>query len=136
MNVHFSSKTPEWSTPQAVFYALDSEFKFTLDPASTDENAKCARHYTQEQDGLSQSWENERVFVNPPYGRVIGAWVKKMAEGGAEVCVGLLPARTDTKWFHEHILGKAEVRFVKGRLKFGGCTNSAPFPSMICVWRG
>ena len=133
-NVHFSSKTPEWSTPQEVFDALNSEFAFTLDPASTDENAKCKKHYTQEQDGLAQSWEGERVFVNPPYGRVIGAWVQKMSEGGASVCVALLPARTDTRWFHDYILGKAELRFLRGRLKFGGSKSSAPFPSMICVW--
>lgn len=134
MNVHFSSKTTEWATPQAVFDRLHAEFSFTLDPAATEENAKCARFYTAEQDGLAQSWEHERVFVNPPYGRVIGAWVEKMATGGATVCVGLLPARTDTRWFHTWILGHAEIRFLKGRLKFGDSAQSAPFPSMICVW--
>lgn len=134
MNVHFSSKTPEWSTPQEVFNALNKEFRFTLDPASTDENAKCEKHYTVADDGLSKSWRGERVFVNPPYGRVIGAWVQKMAEGGADVCVALLPARTDTRWFHEYIQGKAQIRFIRGRLKFGDCANSAPFPSMICIW--
>lgn len=134
-NVHFSSETPEWSTPQSVFDALNAEFAFTLDPASTHENAKCKKHYTREDDGLSKSWEGERVFVNPPYGRVIGAWVEKMAHGRANVCVGLLPARTDTKWFHEYILGKAEIRFIRGRLKFGDGKNSAPFPSMIVIWK-
>jgi len=135
MNVHFSSKTSEWSTPQGVFDALNKEFRFNLDPAATKENAKCKKFYTRADDGLSKSWRNKRVFVNPPYGRVISDWVKKMHEGGASVCVGLLPARTDTRWFHEHIYGKAEIRFIRGRLKFGGGKNSAPFPSMIVIWK-
>lgn len=135
MSVHFSSKTPEWATPQEVFDRLHAEFAFTIDPAATKENAKCARFYTAEQDGLAQDWSGERVFCNPPYGRVIGAWVEKMSRGGAIISVGLLPARTDTRWFHDHILGKAEIRFIRGRLKFGGCKNSAPFPSMVVIWR-
>ena len=134
MNVHFSSKTPEWATPQDVFDKLNIEFRFTLDPAATKKNAKCKRFYTTKENGLKQPWKDERVFVNPPYGRVIGAWVEKMATGGASVCVGLLPARTDTRWFHDYILGKAEIRFLRGRLKFGESKSSAPFPSMICVW--
>ncbi len=134
MNVHFSSKTPEWSTPQETFDALDKQFQFNLDVAATKENAKCKKFFTEKEDGLAQDWSGKRVFCNPPYGRVIGGWVKKCAEGGAAVTVALLPARTDTKWFHQYILGKAEIRFIKGRLKFGGCKNSAPFPSMICIW--
>lgn len=134
MNVHFSSNSPEWETPQAVFDALEKEFRFTLDPAATKKNAKCKRFFTKEENGWLQSWEGERVFCNPPYGREIGSWVQKMALGGAEVAVGLLPARTDTRWFHEYILGKAEIRFIRGRLKFGGSENPAPFPIMICVW--
>jgi site-specific DNA-methyltransferase (adenine-specific) len=135
MNVHFSSKTPEWATPQAVFDRLHAEFSFTLDPAATKENAKCRRFYTALENGLKQPWTGERVFCNPPYGRVIGAWVEKMATGGATVCVGLLPARTDTRWFHDWILDSAEIRFLKGRVKFGDGKQSAPFPSMVCVWR-
>lgn len=134
-NVHFSSKTDDWATPQDLFDKLDKEFHFTLDPCATKENAKCPKFYTREQDGLAQRWDMERVFCNPPYGRVIGDWVKKMAERNALVCVALLPARTDTRWFHDYILCKAEIRFIKGRLKFGGCKNSAPFPSMIVIWR-
>lgn len=80
--VHFSSATPEWATPQDTFDRLDSEFDFTLDPASTKENAKCSRFFTEEENGLIQSWEGERVFCNPPYGRVIGDWVNKCAGGG------------------------------------------------------
>lgn len=135
MAVHYSSKTPEWSTPQAFFDTLDAEFDFTLDPAATKENAKCKKFYTEEENGLKQDWKGERVFVNPPYGRVIGDWVKKMSESGAEVCVALLPARTDTRWFHQYIYGKAQVRLLKGRLKFGDSKTSAPFPSMVVVWK-
>lgn len=130
----FSSKTDLWSTPQATFDELDKEFHFTLDPCSTHENAKCEKHYTKEDDGLSKDWSGERVFCNPPYGREIGKWVKKCVESKSLV-VALLPARTDTKWFHEYIYGKAEIRFIKGRLKFGDSKNSAPFPSMVVIWR-
>jgi phage N-6-adenine-methyltransferase len=135
IQVHFSSQTPEWATPQYVFDELNSEFQFTLDPATTPENAKCQEHYTIKEDGLKQSWDGHRVFCNPPYGRVITNWVGKLATANTEISVGLLPARTDTKWFHEHILGKAEIRFIKGRLKFGGATTPAPFPSMVVVWK-
>jgi len=80
-NVHYSSKTPEWATPQSVFDSLNKEFKFTLDPAATKQNAKCKKFFTVKEDGLKQSWLGERVFCNPPYGRVIGDWVKKCAGG-------------------------------------------------------
>lgn len=132
----FSSKTGLWETPQDFFDELDQEFHFDLDVCALPENAKCARYYTPEQDGLSQPWAGT-CWCNPPYGREIGSWVRKgflsSVEGGATV-VMLLPARTDTRWFHEYIYGKAEVRFIKGRLKFGGSTNSAPFPSMIVIF--
>lgn len=135
--VLFSSQSDEWSTPQGFFEKLDAEFRFTLDPCSTDENAKCEKHYTREQDGLKQSWHGETVFCNPPYGREIGKWVEKCANearAGATV-VMLIPARTDTTWFHKHIYGQTEVRFIRGRLKFGGSRNSAPFPSMVVVFK-
>jgi site-specific DNA-methyltransferase (adenine-specific) len=131
----FSSKTDEWATPNYLFKELDNEFGLTLDPCADASNAKCANFFTKEQDGLKQDWSKHRVFCNPPYGRKIGLWVQKMATCGAEVAVGLLPSRTDTRWFHAYILNKAEIRFIKGRIKFGGGTNSAPFPSMIVVWR-
>lgn len=127
-----TSKTPEWATPQDFFDALDAEFSFTLDPCATAENAKCLKFYTREQDGLAQDWTGERVFMNPPYGREIGKWVKKAAEGG--LVVALLPARTDTRWFHDYIYGKAEIRFIKGRLRFNDA-DPAPFPSMVVVFR-
>ena len=134
----FSSTTEEWATPQDFFNALDAEFHFTLDPCSTDENAKCANHYTKEQDGLAQDWTGETVFCNPPYGREMPKWIKKCYEHytGGGIAVMLIPARTDTKAFHEYIYGKAEIRFIKGRLKFGGAHNSAPFPSMVVVFKG
>lgn len=135
MDVHFSSATDDWATPQAFFDALNKEFKFTLDPCASKSNAKCKKFFSEKENGLLQSWKGERVFMNPPYGRVIGDWVKKAATGGARVSVCLLPARTDTRWFHEYIYNKAEVRFIKGRLKFGDGKNSAPFPSMVVVFR-
>jgi phage N-6-adenine-methyltransferase len=132
----FSSKSGEYETPQELFDELDKEFHFTLDPCSTHENAKCEKHYTKEEDGLSQSWADETVFCNPPYGRELPKWIKKCYdESKRATVVMLIPARTDTKAFHEYILGKAEIRFLKGRLKFGGAINSAPFPSMIVIYR-
>ena len=134
--VMFSSKTDLWETPQDFFDDLDLEFHFDLDVCALPKNAKCGRYYTPEEDGLAQPWEGT-CWLNPPYGREIGRWVKKAADsatGGATV-VMLLPARTDTRWFHDYIYGKAEIRFVKGRLKFGGAKNSAPFPSMVVVFR-
>ena len=135
MNVHFSSKSNEWSTPQDFYDQLDKEFHFSLDVAADAGNAKCARYYTQADDGLAQSWDNTTVFCNPPYGREIGKWVKKASQAQGGVVVMLIPARTDTKYFHEYIYKKAEIRFLKGRLKFGGSKNSAPFPSMVVVFR-
>jgi site-specific DNA-methyltransferase (adenine-specific) len=135
----FSSKTDQWATPQDFFDALNKEFNFTLDVCATPENAKCQNYYTPEVDGLSQPW-NGNVWCNPPYGREIGSWVKRAfisaATGYANVVVMLLPARTDTQWFHKYIYGKAEIRFVQGRLKFGGHKNAAPFPSMVVVFGG
>ena len=134
----FSSATEEWATPDDFFRALDAEFHFTLDPCSTDDNAKCAKHFTKERDGLSQDWTGERVFCNPPYGREMPKWIAKCAEHGMRggVAVMLIPARTDTRAFHEYIYHKAEIRFIRGRLKFGGAKNNAPFPSMVVVFGG
>ena len=132
----FSSATGDWSTPQDFFDDANREFKFDLDVCASHENAKCARFYTRLDNGLGHSWKGYTCWMNPPYGREIGAWVKKAYEEGClgTTVVGLLPARTDTKWFHDYIYGKTEIRFVKGRLKFGGSKNSAPFPSMLIVW--
>lgn len=130
----FSSATDMWETPQNFFDELDKEFHFSCDVCATRENAKCAKFYTPEQDGLKQTWGGGTLWMNPPYGREIGKWVKKAAECNATV-VCLLPARTDTRWFHDYIYGKAEIRFVRGRLKFGNSCNSAPFPSMVVIFR-
>lgn len=135
--VLFSSKSDLWSTPQDFFNKLDQEFHFDLDVCALPENAKCGNYYTPEQDGLAQEW-NGTCWCNPPYGREVGKWVEKAylsACDGATV-VMLLPARTDTKWFHDYIYGKADVRFVRGRLKFGDSNNSVPFPSMVAVFKG
>lgn len=136
-NVHYSSKTDLWSTPQKLFDELNAEFHFTLDPCSTNENAKCAKFYTKNEDGLLQDWDNEIVFMNPPYGREIGKWVR-MADRTAQrggVVVALLPARTDTIWFQKNIYKKYEIRFLKGRLYFGDGTGRAPFPNMVVIFK-
>lgn len=130
------STTCEWATPQALFDALDAEFGFTLDPCATPANAKCTTFFTASDDGLAQSWAGYVVFLNPPYGRQIGRWVKKAYESALEgaTVVCLLPARTDTAWWHDHVM-KGEIRFVRGRLKFGDATSAAPFPSAVVVFR-
>jgi len=136
--VMFSSKKTEWETPRALFDELNREFGFTLDVCALPENAKCDLFFAPKTDGLSQSWKGHMCWMNPPYGREIGKWVKKAYEesqrGATVVC--LLPARTDTRWFHDYIYGKAEIRFLRGRIKFVGSENSAPFPSMIVIYRG
>lgn len=138
-NVMFSSATDQWATPQSFFNELHEEFTFTLDPCADEFNHKCEKYFTKEQDGLLQDWSGERVFCNPPYGRETQHWVRKcfdeVHEGGFPLAVMLIPARTDTRWFHEYIYKKAEIRFVKGRLKFGDSTNSAPFPSMVVIFK-
>lgn len=133
--VLFSSSTDNWATPQDFFDKLNDEFGFTLDPCADDTNHKCRLYFTKEQNGLVQDWGNHRVYCNPPYGRGIGEWVVK-CYCHRSLAVMLIPARTDTKWFHEYIYNKpnVEVRFVKGRLKFGNSTNSAPFPSMVVIF--
>lgn len=135
-SVHFSSATHEWSTPQKTFDELNAKWGFTLDVCATKENAKCAAFYTKESDGLTKRWAPNVCWMNPPYGREIGKWVQKAFEesqkGATVVC--LLPARTDTKWFHEYCT-RGSIQFIRGRLKFGDAKNSAPFPSMIVVFK-
>ena len=136
----YSSKSELWETPQAFFDDLDNLFHFTLDACALPENAKCEHYFTPEQDGLKQEWTGT-VWCNPPYGRNIGKWVEKAyktAKDKKALVVMLLPARTDTKWFHDfcYLNRYATVRFVRGRLKFGGARNSAPFPSMVVIFRG
>jgi site-specific DNA-methyltransferase (adenine-specific) len=131
-NVHFSSKTNEWSTPQDFFDELNKEFNFNLDPCATSQNHKCKLYYSS--GGLEKTWDNFRVFCNPPYGREIGKWVKKASEARGGIVVMLIPARTDTTYFHKYIYHKTKIRFLKGRLKFGG-KSSAPFPSMVVIFK-
>lgn len=134
--VMYSSKTDLWETPQDLFDELDNVFHFDLDVCALPENAKCDRYYTPEANGLVQVWEGV-CWCNPPYGRQVKHWVRKVlisSINGATV-VMLLPARTDTNWFHDYVLGHAEVRFLRGRLRFSG-KDRAPFPSMIVVFKG
>lgn len=134
----FSSKETEWATPQDLFDELDEVFHFTLDPCATSKNAKCSRFFTEVENGLEQDWSNSVVFMNPPYGRQIKHWVKKAYDesqkGSTVVC--LLPARTDTAWFQDYCLNADDLFFLRGRLKFGDSENSAPFPSVIVIFRG
>jgi site-specific DNA-methyltransferase (adenine-specific) len=136
LRVHFSSATCECATPQWFFDALDQEFGFTLDPCATAENAKCKRYFTIAEDGLKRSWDGEMVFMNPPYGRTIGKWMRKAYEAtrANAIVVCLVPARTDTEWWHSYAM-RGEIRLLKGRLKFGGAKSSAPFPSAVVVLR-
>ena len=134
----FTSNKHDYSTPQDFFDKLNAEFHFTLDPCATAENAKCKRFFTPEQDGLAQWW-NGNVFMNPPYGREIGRWMKKAYEEcilchNCTVVVCLVPSRTDTRWWHEYATKANEIRFHMGRLKFDG-KNPAPFPSAVVIYR-
>lgn len=140
--VAYSSQRMDWETPTALFDQLDAEFHFTLDAAASHDNHKCSRYFTVEDDGLTQSWAGETVFCNPPYGRELARWVEKAwreAQAPGTTVVLLIPARTDTRWFHSYIHRRAEVRFLKGRIKFetgGVAGDSAPFPSMVVVMGG
>ena len=136
MEVHFSSKTDMWATPQKFFDKYNEKYRFTLDPCATSDNAKCPIYFTEADDGLKQQWTGS-VWMNPPYGREIIKWMKKAYEsslqGATVVC--LVPSRTDTKWWHDYAM-KGEIEFIKGRLKFGDAKNSAPFPSAVVVFKG
>ena len=138
IEVMFSSKSDEWATPQHIFDELNNEFRFDLDVCANASNRKCENYYSIEQDGLLQDWSGHRVFCNPPYSN-IAEWVKKAfyeTKNKNTLVVLLIPARTDTRYFQNYIYNRSEIRFVKGRLKFGNSKNSAPFPSMIVIFRG
>ena len=136
MNVHFSSATDLWATPLDFFKKYDGVYKFELDVCADADNAKCKKYFTKADDGLKQNWSGV-CWMNPPYGREIIQWMKKAYEssldGATVVC--LVPARTDTRWWHEYAM-KGEIEFIRGRLKFGGSKNSAPFPSAVVVYKG
>lgn len=136
MDALMSSATDMWETPQWLFDKLNALYHFDVDVCATADNAKCDTYYTPEQDGLSQEWCGA-CWMNPPYGRNIGKWIRKAyesAQAGATV-VCLVPARTDTAWWHDYAV-HGEIEFLRGRLKFGGSKNGAPFPSAIVVFRG
>ena len=138
--VMFSSKTGNWATPQDFFLKLDWRFgPFDLDPCANPSNAKCMNFFTEAEDGLSKDWEGFHCFVNPPYGRGIDKWIKKAYEESQKPntkVVMLIPARTDTKYWHDYVMKASEIHFVKGRLKFGDSENPAPFPSAVIVFDG
>lgn len=136
-DVFASSATCEWATPQELFDRLNAQYHFETDVCATAENAKCGKFYTKEQDGMKQDWRGV-CWMNPPYGKEIGKWMEKAytesrTAGATVVC--LVPARTDTAWWHDYAM-KGNITFLRGRLKFGGCKNSAPFPSAIVVFDG
>tara|TARA_R100001082_G_scaffold104254_1_gene75443 strand:- start:274 stop:774 length:501 start_codon:yes stop_codon:yes gene_type:complete len=134
----FSSKQQDWATPQEFYDKLNLELgPFTLDACATTENAKCKKFFTPEDDGLIEDWYGHNVFVNPPYGRGIDRWIKKGYEESLKRrtrVVMLIPARTDTKYWHEYVMKAHAIHFVKGRLKFGGSENAAPFPSAVVIF--
>ena len=132
------SESVVWETPENWFRYLDLEFDFTLDPCCLPETAKCELFFTPTQDGLSQSWADQRVFMNPPYGRDLPKWMRKAyteARDNGALVVCFIPARVDTEWWHSFAAKASEIRFPKGRVKFVGAENSAPFPVAIVIFR-
>jgi phage N-6-adenine-methyltransferase len=131
-----SSNSDRWETPQKLFDELNQKYNFELDVCALPENAKCENYFTPEVDGLKQDWAGV-CWMNPPYGREIGKWMKKALESSRNgaIVVCLVPARTDTAWWHDYAM-KGEIEFIRGRLKFGNSKNSAPFPSAIVVFGG
>ena len=137
LDVHYSSRTDEWSTPDDFFAELNETFHFDLDACASPRNAKCARYFTREQDALQQRWQG-KVWMNPPYEREIAAFMRKAYEesllGATVVC--LVPSRTDTQWWHRYAM-RGQIIYLRGRLRFGGAETSAPFPSAIVIfWSG
>lgn len=131
----FSSKTDLWATPQHFYNTLNKEFNFEIDVCAIEENAKCDTYFTPEDNGLEQEWKGT-CWMNPPYGKTISQWIQKaysesQKEGTTVVC--LIPARTDTRYWHDYCM-KGEIRFVKGRLKFGDAKDAAPFPSAVVIF--
>jgi site-specific DNA-methyltransferase (adenine-specific) len=134
-SVHFSSDKLDWATPDELWQRLDNIYRFDLDAAASAENARCSRYFDQRADGLTQSWADARVWCNPPYGRSIGDWTSKASAEASRAAfiVMLVPARTDTRWWHDAI-GSARVEYLRGRLRFKGAPASAPFPSALLYW--
>lgn len=137
MSVHFSSASAEWETPQDLFDKYNAIYNFTVDVCATRENVKCQKYYSKAWNGLIQDWSKDICWMNPPYGREISQWMKKAYESALEgaTVVCLVPSRTDTAWWWDYAM-KGQIDFIRGRLKFGGHKNSAPFPSAIVVFNG
>jgi phage N-6-adenine-methyltransferase len=143
-NVHFQSGNKEWETPTEFFLPYAKEFNIKLDVCATAQNAKVTAFFDKKTNGLHANWSivnklgyhHPSCWMNPPYGRGIEKWVRKAHEESLNgvTTVALLPARTDTSWFHSYIYNKHEVRFLKGRIKFVDAPSSAPFPSMIVIF--
>ena len=137
LDYYKGDRRPDWETPQKLFDTLNDKYDFTLDPCSSHENAKCEKHYTKKEDGLSKSWRNEIVFMNPPYGREILPWVRKAHNELVEnntTTVGLLPSKTGPKWFQNYVKQLAEITYLPGRQKFGKESRPAPFDSILAIW--
>ena len=138
-NGRYNGNGREWATPPEIFDPLHAEFQFTLDVCATAQNAKLPRFFTESQNGLAQSWVGERVFMNPPYGREIYPWTRKAREEAANgaLVVGLLPASCDLAWWHDDVVDRAEVRYIRGRVRFltdGPYRSSGFFASVIVIW--
>jgi len=133
--VHFQSDVHTWETPIELFRRLDAEFHFTLDVCALPETAKCTRYFSPTDDGLAQPWEGV-CWMNPPYGRAIADWMRKACEESQRGCtvVCLVPARTDTEWWHQYAM-RGEIRYLRGRVRFGAATSCAPFPSAVVIFR-
>lgn len=139
-NGRYNGNGRHWATPPEIFDPLHAEFDFTLDPCASPATAKCVKFFTEAQNGLERSWAGERVFMNPPYGREVYAWTRKAREEAAAgaLVVGLLPASTDLAWWHDDIVGRTEVRYLRGRVRFltdGPYRASGFFASVIVIWR-
>jgi phage N-6-adenine-methyltransferase len=139
MNVHFSSNKEDWETPHRFFQELNDEFHFDLDVCANKHNAKCKNYFTKEDNALEKSWHGN-CWMNPPYGRKISNWIHKAnyeatCNPKVNLVVCLIPARTDTGWWHDYVMYKGDIRFIRGRLKFSGSKWNAPFPSAIVIFR-
>jgi phage N-6-adenine-methyltransferase len=139
-NGRYNGDGRHWGTPSEVFDPLHAEFCFTLDPCCSIETAKCSKFFTERENGLTQSWAGYRVFMNPPYGREIYAWTRKarFEQAAGVLVVGLLPASTDLAWWHDDVVGRAEVRYLRGRVRFltgGPYRASGFFASVVVIWR-
>lgn len=137
LKVHYMSEKSDWETPIDFYKILDEEFHFALDPCCSPENKKCALGYTPNEDGLNMPWHPfGPVFMNPPYGREIVNWMDKAYRESIVGCVVvcLIPARTDTDWFHDYVSKASEIRFIHHRINFVGGPSGSPFPSVVVIF--